>query len=66
MNLEAISRFIKQQGFATLAAVALGYFVWYQFKANEADRNTWTAVVIDQIADLRQKSADAIEVCKKP
>lgn len=65
MDLTAISKFIKQQGFATLAAVALAYFVYHQFNVNKADRDTWTAIVIDQISDLREKSAKMIEECKK-
>ena len=63
MDLAAISKFIKQQGFPTLIAVALAYFVYHQFNANREDRNTWTAIIIDQISDLREKTAECI---KKP
>jgi hypothetical protein len=63
MDLAAISKFIKQQGFATLAAVGLAYFVYHQFNVNKEDRDTWTAIVIDQISDLREKTATMEKAC---
>jgi type II secretory pathway component PulF len=65
MGLSEISDFIKKNGFPMLVAVAMGYFVYHQFNANEEDRHTWTAILIDQLSDLREKSADAIKECKK-
>jgi hypothetical protein len=57
---ETALKILKEQGLPTLIALGLGYLLW---QASE-ERINHTALLIDQLSDLREKVAELKGVCK--
>jgi hypothetical protein len=61
---ELATKILKEYGFPTLVAAFLGAMLW-QSGANAAEeRASHTAILIDQLSDLREKVAKLEGICK--
>jgi uncharacterized membrane protein len=55
--LDAALRILRENGLPTLLAVGLGGLLVYTTMRASEERTTYTALMIEQIADLREKVA---------
>lgn len=61
---ELALKVLKEYGFPTLVAAFLGAMLWQSGVSATEERASHTAILIDQLSDLREKVARLEERCK--
>jgi hypothetical protein len=61
---ELVLKVLKEYGFPTLVAAFLGALLWQSGVSAADERATHTAILIDQLSDLREKVARLEGKCR--
>jgi hypothetical protein len=61
---ELAAKILKDYGFPTLVAAFLGAMLWQNGANSAEERASHTAILIDQLSDLREKVATMERCCK--
>jgi hypothetical protein len=62
--IELALKVLKEYGFPTLVAAFLGAMLWQSGASAAEERAAHTAVLVDQLSDLREKVAHLEGICR--